>query len=139
MIVVDGTNMVFGRIASKIAKELMNDNSVILINAEKIIISGDLKVVFARYNTKRSLKYKGNPEKSPQWPRVPQMFVKRIIRGMLPWKKPRGKSVYRNLKVYEGVPEDLKESPKVYDDCKPKNISKYTTVLKLCKMFGYGG
>lgn len=139
MIIVDGNNMVFGRVSSKIAKELMKNNPVVLINAEKMLISGDPQAVFERYKTKRSLKFKGDPEKSARWSRVPHMFVKRLIRGMLPWKKPKGKTAYRNLKVYEGVPEEVKGNPVVYDDCKPKNLSKHITVGELCKRFGYEG
>lgn len=139
MIVVDGKNLIFGRVASKIAKELLSNKKIVLVNAEKLLISGSQEVVVGRYRTKRSLKYKGNPEKSPQWPRVPKLFVKRIIRGMLPWKKPKGRAALKNLKVYEGVPGEIKEKPVVYEGCKPKNISKYVTVAKVCKLFGYGG
>lgn len=139
MIIVDGSNLIFGRTASKIAKELLNNNDVMLINAEKMLISGNPKAVVERYRVKRSLKNKANPEKSARWPRIPSKFVKRLIRGMLPWKKPRGKTALKKLKVYEGVPSDMKGNPLVYEDCRPKNISKYVTVEKICEMFGYGG
>ncbi len=139
MIVVDGNGMVFGRIASKISKELLKNNEVVLINAEKILISGNPKAIVDRYTTKRALKNKSNPKKSSNFPRVPKMFVKRIIRGMLPWKRPRGKEAYRNLIVYEGIPEKITQAPIVFEECRPKNISKYITIEKICKRFGYGG
>lgn len=139
MIIVDGSNMVFGRLASKIAKELLKGNSVSLINSGSILISGNPEAVYERYRVKRSLQFKGDPEKSGKWPRIPYLFVKRIIRGMLPWKKPKGKEAYRKLRVYEALPEGIKGKSLVYEDCKPKNISKYITVKELCKRFGYSG
>ncbi|MFA5049688.1 MAG: 50S ribosomal protein L13 [Candidatus Micrarchaeia archaeon] len=139
MIVIDGNGMIFGRIASRISKELLKKNQIILVNAEKILISGDPKAIVDRYTVKRSLKNKANPEKSSHFSRVPKMFVKRIIRGMLPWKRPRGKEAYRNLTVYEGIPENITQKPVVFEDCRPKNISKYITIEKICKRFGYGG
>ncbi|MDD5023142.1 MAG: 50S ribosomal protein L13 [Candidatus ainarchaeum sp.] len=139
MIIVDGNGMVFGRVASKISKELMTGKEVVLVNAEKILISGSPHAIIERYKTKRDLKNKANPDKSPRWPKVPERFVKRLIRGMLPWKKPRGKLVFSNLTVYSGIPKDIKESPVIFEECRPKNISKYISISKLCRMFGYEG
>ena len=92
-----------------------------------------------RARTKRSLKTKSSPEKSPRWSRVPRMFVKRILRGMVPWKNAKGREAYKRLMVYEGRPAEIKGEPIVYEECKPKNVSKYVTVARICKLFGYGG
>jgi len=141
MIVVDGANLIFGRVASKVAKELLNGNNVVLVNAEKMIISGSPSSILDRYKVKRSLKFKGNPDKSSKWSRIPRMFVKRLIRGMVPWKKPKGKMAMKSLMVYEGVPADMidRKDWVVYEDAKPKNVSKYMTIARICKMFGYEG
>ncbi|MBN2478210.1 50S ribosomal protein L13 [Candidatus Micrarchaeota archaeon] len=139
MIIYDGTNMVFGRLASTISKELMKGEQVALINAEKVLVSGDEKFTSERYKTKRALKNKSNPEKSPKYPRVPHLLVKRMVRGMLPWKKAKGRNAYRMLKVYSGKPENIEGNVQVCEKCRPKNISKYITVKELCKHLGYEG
>lgn len=137
MLIIDGTDLIFGRAASKIAKELLNKQDVILVNAEKMIISGNPKAIVERYRVKRSLKTKSSPEKSARWPRIPSKFVKRILRGMLPKKKAKGRDALKRLKVYEGVPSDITETPIVYEDCKAKGISKYVTIGRICELFGY--
>ena len=67
MHVVDGTNMRFGRVASQVAKKLIKGEEVSIINAEKFIIVGSPDQIIERYLTKRRLRHKGTPEKSPKW------------------------------------------------------------------------
>src|SRR5579872_5110993 len=106
--VIDGNDKVLGRIPSKIAKLLLQGNTVHVINAENIVISGHLPNIYARYKQLMELKNKANPEHSPYWSRRPDLFVKRVIRGMLPYKKPKGKEAYKNLRVYIAIPDELK-------------------------------
>ena len=39
------------------------------------------------------------------------MYFRRVIRGMIPWKKPRGKAAFRNVKVFIGVPDEYANKP----------------------------
>lgn len=138
MHVIDGTNLVFGRAASRIAKSILQGEEVKLINAERMIISGTRNVIAERYRTKRRLQNKANPENSPKWPKVPHLLVKRMLRGMLPWKSKRGKEAHKRLRVYTGNPEGLKPSTEL-KECLFKGLSKHVTVLELCKQIGYTG
>src|SRR5579875_1660977 len=108
VIVFDANDKVLGRLASTAAKNLLQGKSVAVINAENAVISGNKHTIAARYRTRLNLIEKANPEHSPYWSRRPDMLVKRIIRGMLPYNRPRGKSAYRRLKVYIGVPDELR-------------------------------
>ena len=135
MIVVDGKGLILGRVASFVAKELLKGNEVHLINSESLIISGDKKAIVDKYLVRRSLQHKGNPEKSPKWPKQPNMLVKRIIRGMLPYKKAKGRKAYKRLKVHIGNP-GYDKAEKV-ERAKPNNVVKYLTVKELCKMIGW--
>lgn len=139
MTVIDGNGLIFGRLASKVAKELLGSKEIVIVNAERIVMSGKPEYLINRYVTKRSLQNKGCPEHSPRWPRVPNLLVRRMLRGMLPWKKPRGRAALKRLKVYNGIPASVKEAPIVYNECRPRNISKQMTVGELCKMIGYQG
>lgn len=138
MLVVDGTNKVFGRLASQVAKKILQGEEVHLVNAEKLVLKGNPKQIEERYLTKRGLRNKGTPERSPVWPKVPHMLVKRMMRGMLPRKTTRGKEALGRLRVYTGNPKKFEES------MKPANadfdgVSKHTTVLVLCRRLGYQG
>jgi large subunit ribosomal protein L13 len=140
VIVFDAKDKVLGRLSSVVAKHLMQGNEVIVINAEQAIISGEKRVILARYKTRINLKEKENPEHSPYWSRRPDLLVKRIIRGMLPYhKKPAGKAAYRRLRVYIGVPEDIpKKKPIEINSKDPKSIYVgYITVGELSKLLGY--
>lgn len=136
MIVIDATNLILGRTATYIAKEVLNGSEVHVINAEKFVITGDPAVVTERYLLRRRAQHKGTPEHSPVWPKIPNMLVRRIIRGMLPWKTSRGKSAYRLLKVYTGNPKNLSNA-KTYDTARFSKPIRHITVYQLCKNLGY--
>jgi len=134
MTVIDGTDVVFGRMASVAAKRALKGEEVHLINAERIILNGNPAQVIERYMERRRAKNKADPERSPKWPKVPHFLVKRMIRGMLPWKTVRGKQAYRRIFVYTGNPKDLKAEEFVAK--KHDGISPHITVEKLCRMLG---
>ncbi|MEM3399696.1 MAG: 50S ribosomal protein L13 [Candidatus Micrarchaeia archaeon] len=133
-IVIDCSDCVVGRIGAHVAKKLLLGYKVALLNAERALFSGSLRNLKEKYQTRRSLKNKANPEFSPKWPRRPDLLVKRIIRGMLPWGSARGRDAYHNLRVYIGNPKNMKpnkEFGKVGDK------TKYVSVEKLCLQLGY--
>jgi len=102
--IVDAKDLIAGRMGAFVAKQLLLGEKVDIVNAEKAIISGRKNVVFAKYEHKVE---RGTPRKGPFWPRMPHMMLKRIIRGMLPFHQYKGRSVYKNLKCYIGVPKQL--------------------------------
>lgn len=105
VMIVDASNQIAGRLASCVAKELLKGSRVFLVNAESAIVSGDpvyLKKTF-------DAKYKrGDPYHGPFFPRMPDMMLKRIIRGMLPYKKAKGRAAMKRLRVFISVPEEFK-------------------------------
>jgi large subunit ribosomal protein L13 len=101
-IVYDGDGAVFGRIASVIAKDLLKGNDVDLINCEKMVISGDKKLLAKKILAKREMG-SGGSMKGPKYPRTNEKLVKRMIRGMLPWDRMKGRDAYRKLKCYDSV------------------------------------
>ena len=102
---IDATDQILGRMASKIAKKLLKGDSIFIVNAEKTIVSGKPQVVFQIYKERIS---RGDPYNGPHYPNVPDMMVKRTVRGMLP-KSPRGRDALKRLRVYLSVPEELKD------------------------------
>lgn len=138
--VYDAKDKVLGRLASAVAKELMNGKSVIVINAEKAFITGNKLKIAKRYRVRLNLQEKENPEHSPYWPRRPDMLVRRIIRGMLPYhKKPSGKAAYKRLRVFVGTPKGLESAkPVEINTKKPKSMYVgYVYINDLSKILGY--
>ncbi len=139
--VIDGSDRVLGRIGSYVAKELLNGRSVVVVNAERISVSGRKSVVYAKYKRLAELKDKANPEHSPYWSRRPDLLVKRVIRGMLPYKKPRGKDAYKRLRVYVGLPEEFKAVALTKVESKrPSEVyQSVMTMGELARSLGYRG
>lgn len=111
-VIVDGKRAILGRLSSKVAKLLLNGKKVIVINAEDIIIAGKPENVFEKYQEWHEVITLTNPQKGPFHYTRPDLFVKRRIRGMLPWKKMRGRKAYDRLRVYIGTPESCETLPK---------------------------
>lgn len=94
-----------GRAASLIAKRLLNGETIVVVNAEKSVLTGSRTQVVAHYTAARA---RGSVRSGPHFPRYPDRIFRRTVRGMLPHLKTRGKIAYRRLVVHIGVPADLK-------------------------------
>ena len=131
--IYDGSDAVFGRIASVVAKELLKGNSVDLINCEEIIISGDKKLLAKKILAKREMG-SGGSIKGPKYPRVADRLVKRMIRGMLPRDRMKGQDAYRRLKCYIGA-ENLDEGTEIIkmDHKKPMKFATIKEIVRLLK------
>ncbi|MCK4478293.1 50S ribosomal protein L13 [Candidatus Bathyarchaeota archaeon] len=134
--VVDANNLILGRMATVVAKRLLQGESIIILNAEKTVISG--KRLSRVKEAKRKLEI-GHPRKGPYYPRRPDRFVKRTIRGMLPRKKPKGKEAHKRLRVFVGVPQEFKDqNVEVISEAKAEKLKcSYITVGELVKEIGW--
>jgi large subunit ribosomal protein L13 len=135
MKIYDATNQIAGRLASYVAKDLLNGEQVVIVNAEKAVLSGDPKMKFREFKQKRD---RGDPKKGPFYPRYPDLILRRIVRGMLPWHKDKGRKAYRRLKVYIGEPEEFKNKEKIrIEEADVSKLKcKYITLGDLSVMLG---
>ena len=122
--VVDAKDKTLGRLASSIAQILRGKNKVnfspnldmsdfiIVINAEKIILTGNKK------NTKEYWRHTGYPggQKTVSYKKMldekPDQVIRTAVKGMLPHNK-LGRKLLNHLKVYSGTVHPHKaQSPK---------------------------
>lgn len=112
-LVVDATDQVLGRLASKVAKILRGKNkpeftphvdcgdNVIIINAEKICLTGN------KMSQKTYISHSGYPGGQKEQTvadvldKYPERVIEKAVKGMLP-KNRLGRSIFQNLKVYTG-------------------------------------
>lgn len=126
-VLVDATDEVLGRLASKVAKILRGKNkpsftphvdcgdNVIIINAEKVRLTGN------KLNDKIYISHSGYPggqrfqNPAELLAKYPERVVEKAVKGMLP-KNRLGSKIFGNLRVYVG-PEHNQEAqnPKVID------------------------
>lgn len=101
--IVDASDLVLGRAASLIAKRLLSGESIVVINAEKSVVTGSRATVLEIYRANRA---RGSVRSGPHFPRYPDRIFRRTVRGMLPHLKPRGRDAFDRLEVHIGVPPE---------------------------------
>ena len=112
-VIIDADGQTLGRMCSKVAKLLRGKykpnftphvdcgDNVIVINAEKIILSGN------KWESKEYIRYTGYPggqrslTANELFAKDPTRLVEKSVKGMLP-KNKLGANLFRNLKVYVG-------------------------------------
>ena len=138
---VDATNQIAGRLASRTAKLIISGKRVVIVNAEKSLISGSRISVLTEWTKKLELSSRVNPIYGPIHPRRPDNILKRMVRGMVPRKKPKGDMAMKRLRVYIGVPEEIKQEQltRFEDTGATRPIPVYVTMSDLSKNLGWSG
>lgn len=104
-VVVDAADQVLGRVCSRVAKQLLKGENVVVVNAERAVVTGRPDLVYRVYLEKR---WRGDPHHGPYYPTLPEAILRRSVRGMLPYKKPKGREALRRLRVHAGNPQNLR-------------------------------
>ncbi|MEM3361881.1 MAG: 50S ribosomal protein L13 [Candidatus Anstonellaceae archaeon] len=137
MKIYNAKGQIAGRLASKIAKELLEGEKIIVVNAQDLVISGSYFNNVEKLKIRRSLTDKRNPEHNEKFPAVPYKLFKKMVRGMLPKKTSRSKVALKNLKVYDDIPQDIDQSQIINPNLEKLSLLKYVTLKKICEAFGY--
>lgn len=138
---LDASGQIAGRFCSIVARELLSGKRVIVLNAEKAVLSGRRSTVFRLWQEKLEISSRVNPIYGPIHPRRPDNIIRRMVRGMVPKTKSKGDAAMHRLRVYMGVPEKyagVKTSR--FEDALPlRPLSLYTTIAELSKNIGWSG
>ncbi|MBT3464978.1 50S ribosomal protein L13 [archaeon] len=136
MIIIDATDLIAGRLATFAAKKAILGNQVRIINSEKAVISGKKENTLQDYLDRMA---RGIPRKGPFVHRSPERILRRVVRGMIDYKKPRGKDAYQRVLCYVGVPREFegKKTAIIEGASKSKlpNL-KYITIYDISKRLG---
>ena len=134
-VIIDAKGLILGRMASNVAKRLLDGESVVILNAEKAAISGKKQHIVTDAKTFLEV---GHPRKGPNHPRRPDRIVSRTIRGMLPRRKSKGIEAFKRLRVYLGIPVEFegKNIQTIVEASTGKLKSPYITVDQLAKEIG---
>ncbi len=139
MKVIDADNLIMGRLASIVAKDLLKGEKIVITNAEKSVISGNKKAIQEKYAHRMERKSIINPQRfGPKFPRRPDGILRRTVRGMLPYKTARGREAYKRLKVYVGMPEEYQDKSTTIKsiDLSNREITKSISVGEVSKFLG---
>lgn len=134
--IIDADGLILGRMATSVAKRILNGEEIVVINAEKAILSGK-----KRSKLKDAVEFLsvGQYRRGPFHYRRPDKIVRKSVRGMLPFKQPKGKQAYKRLKVYMGVPSNLKDQKmETLPNAQAKKLTcPYFTVGEFSKEIGW--
>ena len=115
-VVIDATDQVVGRLASKVAKLIRGK-----INADKVVFTGKKETdkVYTRYTGYPGGQRFQTPAELRKRNGGVEKFIRHAVKGMLP-KGPLGRSLLNNLYVYEGT-----EHPHAAQQPKTIDINQY--------------
>ena len=113
-----------GRLASIVAKNILNGNKVVVVRTEAINMSGNFYRNKLKYLKFLKLRCNVKPTRGPFHFRAPSKIFWRTVRGMIAHKTERGKAALKRLQAFEGVPPP-------YDKKKKMVIPSALKVLRL--------
>lgn len=115
--IINAEELILGRLASHVAKKVIKEENVIIINAEKAIVIGTKSSIMPKYKQRVEASVKSNPHYGPKYDRIPSKMLKRAIKGMLPNKSRTSERLLKQIKVYN-------KKPKTIDVTKAETIEK---------------
>ena len=112
-VIIDGTGHVLGRLSSEVAKRILRGEEIVVVNAEKTIVTGERSRVFHVFLAKRQRGSTASRMRGigPLYPRRPDMILRRTISRMVPHQQARGREALKRLRVYIDVPAAYKAGP----------------------------
>ncbi|KAK3114046.1 60S ribosomal protein L16A [Teratosphaeriaceae sp. CCFEE 6253] len=143
VVVIDGKGHLLGRLASTVAKQLLNGQKIVVVRCEALNISGEFFRAKLKYQAFLRKQTRYNATRGGPWHfRTPAKMFWRTVRGMIPHKTERGAKAMERLKVFEGVPPpyDRKKRmvvPQALRVLRLKPGRKYCTVGRLGHEFGW--
>jgi|YelNatPaOPRAMG01_1025707.scaffolds.fasta_scaffold04557_11 large subunit ribosomal protein L13 len=134
--VINADGLILGRMASIIAKKLLLGEEIVIVNAERAVISGKRE---SKVREAKEFLEVGGLKAGPFHYKRPDRIVRRTVRGMLPYKQPKGKQAYKRLKVFIGVPDEFKGcSIETLPEAQASKLTcPYLTVGDLAKEIGW--
>ena len=137
MAVINAEGLILGRLSSHVAKRLRNGEEIVILNAEKAVISGRRKQLVEFYAHRRTRGASQTKAKGPFYPRTSDAILKRTVRGMVEYKKPTGRAALKRLRVYLGVPKEFKDvKMETLESAKKPHLVKFVHLGDISKELG---
>lgn len=135
-IVIDGKNLIFGRLCSYVAKKALLGYTVDIVNVEQVLITGNRMQILSEYRRHNEM---GGPLQGPYMKKSSKDLFKRCLKRMLPHKNTRGKEALSRVKAYKGLPARFTDQK--IETLQMANISKvpntkYLSLAEVTKFLG---
>lgn len=132
-VIIDATGLKIGRLAQYAAKRALKGDKIDIINIEQAVMTGSRDAIMKKYGDQYT---RGIYTKGPFQPRMADRFARRIIRGMLPYRTPRGREAFENIMCFIGNPRN--ETGEKYEQAalSTTTIQKFMTLKEICQLLG---
>jgi len=138
---IDATGLIVGRMASVVAKRLLAGERIIIVNAGKAVFAGKRQSKLKDMHAFLDIVGRVNPKYGPRHPRKPDNILRRVIRGMLPMDKDKGRLAFKRLKVSISVPPELTGSKT--ETLETASVARlkcsYVSLERIARDIGYRG
>jgi len=133
--IIDATDLIVGRLATVVAKKALLGEKIDIVNCENAVMTGSRREVLAKFKQKRD---RGVPLQGPYYPRQADRIVRRVVRGMLPYKQAKGEQAFKNVMCYLGVPAGMEGKPETIESANVKKVPnmKYLRLSEISKQIG---
>jgi large subunit ribosomal protein L13 len=133
-VVIDARDCILGRVASNVAERALDGERVAVVNAERAVITGNEEQTMETFRARREQ----GSDKGPMYPKRPDRIFKRSVRGMLPYKTPRGREAFENVRVYVGNPYEDDREAEVLEGTSLDRLSniKFTSLGEVAENLG---
>jgi large subunit ribosomal protein L13 len=132
--IIDGKDHILGRLSSAVAERIMDGESIIVVNAQDILVTGNRDTTFADYKARVD---RGQIRKGPYYPRRADLLFKRTVRGMIPFRKSSGREAFRRIHAYVGVPREFQDlEMERIETAMRLNTGKYTSLGAVAGFLG---
>jgi len=134
--VINAEGLILGRLCTHVAKRLLNGEEIVVVNAEKAVVSGRRAQLLEFYKHRRK-RGKSHLTKGPYYPRMADRIIKRSVRGMVEYRKPSGRAALKRLKVYLGVPKEFASAKaETVESAKKPHLAKFIYLEEISKELG---
>ena len=132
--IIDGNNLIYGRLSAHVAKELLNGEEIVVVNADKVAVTGSKEFVLGKFRARRDI---GSVRKGPHYPRTSNQILRRSIGEMLPTKKTRGEEALGRCRVFSGVPMEFNgQTMETIEEAKNDRVSRFVTLHDVAMFLG---
>ena len=132
--VIDARDCILGRVASQVAERALDGERIAVVNAEQAVITGRKEDVIGTYQKRTEL----GSDRGPYYPKRPDRIMKRSIRGMVPYRRPRGRQAFENVRVYLGNPYEGDRENELLEETSLDRLSniKFISLGELSERLG---
>ncbi|MCX6803440.1 MAG: 50S ribosomal protein L13 [Candidatus Diapherotrites archaeon] len=137
MMIVNVKGLIAGRVATKIAKAIINGEKVIVLKAQDLIITGNKDNIIEKFKVRVNAAVKSNPNYGPKYSRIPSRMFRKMVRSMLPTKQNTKDTMIKSLMVYNETPAEFAHEKAItYEEFKFNERNNAMTLKEIAEQLG---